>query len=121
MNIFNLRPRDVPSGINEYSQNELRIALPDAGKTLRVNRQKAFNMLEADMTLFRDKSDAGELDLNVGTQIIIEEAHWPLAAWMINWFRCHGYNMAISIVTQTGLYLFQDVSNNIVPSKEQGE
>lgn len=106
MNIFNLRPRDS-SGISEYSTNELRIAMPDPGKILSVNSRKAHNMIVADMEHFKTKVDAGEMDLNVGTQIVINDDHWSLATEIINWLRCQGYDMVITVVTQTSLVSFQ--------------
>ena len=111
MNIFNLRP-SVSPGISTYRDNELRINLPDAGGLIKIDQRRAFDYISVDMWALQQKHEAGEMNLNVGTQIVINEDQWPLAAWMINWFRSKGFEMIISVVTQMGISTFslQDTS-----------
>ena len=101
MNIFNLRDRNVPVGLNEYNKNEMRVDLPSAGRIVQQDEVRAIAILEEDMHYVEEQG----LDLTLTAQIVIDSNyHWPLANWLSNYLKPYG--VVPIIVDQQGINRF---------------
>lgn len=101
MNIFNLRDRNVPTGLDDYGKNEIRVNLPGAGRIVRGDERKALAILEEDLR----KVENDGLNLSLAAEIVIDEEYmWPLANWLSNYLKPYG--VIPIIVGQRGLHRF---------------